>query len=90
MVMQASLPWKRLRRYLVADPGRFAGGSAVSDPFGLLAIERERLVEPQSPHDAAGTRQPARRSHDRSSRVRDPDGLLILLTPGSITRPGPG
>jgi catechol 2,3-dioxygenase-like lactoylglutathione lyase family enzyme len=22
--------------------------------------------------------------------VRDPDGLLILLTPGSITRPGPG
>jgi glyoxylase I family protein len=22
--------------------------------------------------------------------VRDPDGLLVLLTPGSITRPGPG
>ena len=22
--------------------------------------------------------------------VRDPDGLLILLTPGAITRPGPG
>jgi len=22
--------------------------------------------------------------------VRDPDGLLILLAPGSITRPGPG
>jgi hypothetical protein len=50
MVKQASLQWNRLRRYLIADPGRFAGGSAVSDP----------------------------------------DGLLILPTPASITRPGPG
>jgi hypothetical protein len=44
MVRQASFQWKRLRRYLVADPARFAGGSAVSDPFALLAVERERLA----------------------------------------------
>jgi hypothetical protein len=68
MVKQASFQWKRLRRYLVADPARFAGGSAVSDPFGLLAVERERLAAPPWPHDAARPRQPAGRSHDRSSR----------------------
>jgi hypothetical protein len=49
MVKQASLQWNRLRRYLTADPGRFAGGSAVSDPLGLLAIERERLAAPRLP-----------------------------------------
>jgi hypothetical protein len=46
MVKQASIQWKRLRRYLAADPGRFAGGSAVSGPLGLLAIERERGNRP--------------------------------------------
>jgi hypothetical protein len=60
MVKQASFQWKRLRRYLIADPARFAGGSAVSDPFGLLAVERERR--------AARPRQPAGRSPDRSNR----------------------
>ena len=44
MVKQASNVRKRLRRFLTADPGRFAGGSAVSDPLGLLAVERERLA----------------------------------------------
>jgi hypothetical protein len=44
MVKHASLPWKRLRRYVTADPARFAGGSAVSEPLGLLAVERERLA----------------------------------------------
>ena len=44
MVKQASTVRKRLRRFLTADPGRFAGGSAVSDPLGLLAVERERLA----------------------------------------------
>ena len=47
MVKQASLQGKRLLRYLSADPGRFAGGSAVSEPLGLLAVERERLAAPQ-------------------------------------------
>ncbi|MGH3194049.1 MAG: hypothetical protein ACRDOL_43680 [Streptosporangiaceae bacterium] len=42
MTMQANSIWKYLRRSLTADPGRFAGGSAVSDPLGLLAVERER------------------------------------------------
>jgi hypothetical protein len=46
MVQQASLQWKRLRRYIAADPARFAGGSAVSDPLGLLAIEQERRATP--------------------------------------------
>ena len=35
MIKQASNVWKHLRRFLTADPGRFAGGSAVSDPLGL-------------------------------------------------------
>src|SRR5690348_18342685 len=62
MVRQASDVRKRLRRFLTADPGRFAGGSAVSDPLGLLAVERERLAVLRSPgsghHPAAdqGTR----------------------------------
>src|SRR6185437_6982205 len=49
MVKQASNVRKRLRRFLTADPGRFAGGSAVSDPLGLLAVERERLAVLRSP-----------------------------------------
>jgi hypothetical protein len=52
MVKQASNVRKRLRRFLTDDPGRFAGGSAVSDPLGLLAVERERLAMLRSPqHD---------------------------------------
>ena len=47
MVKQASLQWNRLRRYLIADPGRFAGGSAVSDPDRLLIIRpRVRRAAP--------------------------------------------
>jgi len=54
MVKQASNVRKRLRRFLTADPGRFAGGSAVSDPLGLLAVERERLAVLRSPqHDGS-------------------------------------
>jgi nickel/cobalt transporter (NiCoT) family protein len=48
--------WERLRRSMAADPGRFAGGSAVSDPLGLLAVEQERV----------GALQPRR--YDASSR----------------------
>jgi hypothetical protein len=43
MGKQASTMWKRLRRSLTAHPARFAGGSAVSGPLGLLAVEQERL-----------------------------------------------
>ncbi len=54
MVKQASNVRKHLRRFLTADPGRFAGGSAVSDPLGLLAVERERLAALRSPqHDGS-------------------------------------
>ena len=54
MVKQASNVRKRLRRFLTSDPGRFAGGSAVSDPLGLLAVERERLAALRSPqHDGS-------------------------------------
>jgi hypothetical protein len=49
LIRQASNVRKHLRRLLTADPGRFAGGSAVSDPLGLLAVERERLAR----HDRA-------------------------------------
>jgi hypothetical protein len=44
MIKQASNVRKHLRRLLTAHPGRFAGGSAVSDPLGLLAVEREHLA----------------------------------------------
>src|SRR2546430_16935567 len=54
MVKQASNVRKRLRRFLTADPGRFAGGSAVSDPLGLLAVEREPLAGLRPPqHDGS-------------------------------------
>ena len=54
MVKQASNVRKRLRRFLTADPGRFAGGSAVSDPLGLLAVERERQPERHEPNGPEG------------------------------------
>jgi len=63
MVTQANLQWKRLRHYLAAEPGRFAGGSALSEPLGLLAVERERLTAPQ---DTGG--RPVKDNHDHSSR----------------------
>jgi hypothetical protein len=54
MVKHASNVRKRLRRFLTTDPGRFAGGSAVSDPPGLLAVERERLAALRPPqHDGS-------------------------------------
>jgi hypothetical protein len=43
MVKQLRILWKRV----AADPGRFAGGSAVDDPLGLLAIEQEELARLQ-------------------------------------------
>lgn len=44
--------WRRLRRSSVGDLGRWAGGSAVSDPLGLLAVEQERRAAARSPrHD---------------------------------------
>lgn len=60
MIKQASIVRKQLRRFLTADPERFAGGSAVSDPLGLLSVERERLAALRSPQ------------HDR--RLVDPPG----------------
>ena len=38
MTKRASILWHGLRRALTADPGRWAGGSAVNDPLGLLAV----------------------------------------------------
>jgi hypothetical protein len=47
------LQWSRLRRSLAADLSRWADGSVVSDPLGLLAVEQERRAAAQSPrHDA--------------------------------------
>ena len=58
MVKQASNVRKRLRRFLADDPGRFAGGSAVSDPLGLLAVERERLAVLRSPQHERSPQTP--------------------------------
>ncbi len=82
MVKQASNVWKHLRRFLTADPGRFAGGSAVIEPPGLLAVERERLAALRSPqHDgssqAAATAnqgtQPGSSGDVTGPMERDPD-----------------
>jgi hypothetical protein len=45
---------KHLSRVLAADPGRFAGGSAVDDPLGLLAVEQEDLTRRQRSRRDAG------------------------------------
>jgi hypothetical protein len=55
MVKHLRILWKRLSRVLAADPGRFAGGSAVDDPLGLLAVEQEDLTRLQRSRLDAGT-----------------------------------
>lgn len=54
MAKQVNMLWKRLRRLLTDNPGRFAGGSAARDPFGLLAVEQEMLAEAQRGRDDGG------------------------------------
>jgi hypothetical protein len=66
MVKQASNVRKRLRRFLTDDPGRFAGGSAVSEPLGLLAVERERLAVLRSPQHDGVLSRPARQPRARA------------------------
>ncbi|MGH3254041.1 MAG: hypothetical protein ACRDOU_01315 [Streptosporangiaceae bacterium] len=75
MTMQANSIWKYLRRSLSADPGRFAGGSAVIDLLGPLAVEQERLAERyRSQHGA---------NHPAADAVRNPDGSLSATLPRS-------
>ena len=92
MVKQAGNVRKHLLRFLTADPGRFAGGSAVSDPLGLLAVERERLAAMRSPqHDgspqAAATAnqgtQPGPSGDVTGPMERDPDGGITIKIGGS-------
>ena len=59
MLKQLRMLWKRLSRSLASDPGRFAGGSAVSDPLGLLAVERERLAVLRPPQHDGTPQAPA-------------------------------
>ena len=95
MVRQASDVRKRLRRFLTADPGRFAGGSAVSDPFGLLAIERERLAVLRSPqHDGSPRTAATANQGTGSTSEPAPPGASLhggdpypgLLTAGPCSR----
>jgi hypothetical protein len=78
MVKQASNVRKRLRRFLTADPRRFVGGSAVSDPLGLLAVERERLAVLRSPQ------------HDGSPQTAATANQGTGSTSETPTVPGPG
>jgi hypothetical protein len=68
VVRRASQVRKHLGRFLTADPGRFVGGSALSDPLGLLAIERERLAALRSPQHAVSPPAAA----DQSAPARPP------------------
>jgi hypothetical protein len=54
MVTQLRILWKHLSRPLTADPGRFAGGSAMDDQLGLLAAEQEDLTRLQRTRRDAG------------------------------------
>jgi len=47
MLKQLRSLFKRVSRAVAADPGRFAGGSAVDGPLGQLAVEREELTQRQ-------------------------------------------
>lgn len=86
MTQQASNLWKRLRGFLTADLGRFAGGSAVSDPVGLLAVERERVaaLRPRQPDGSAqaaptagqGT-QPGASRNVTGRTEREPGGINL-------------
>jgi hypothetical protein len=55
MVKQLRILRKRLSRALAADPGRFAGGSALDGPLGLLAVEQQAIMRPE-PRPAGGRR----------------------------------
>jgi hypothetical protein len=75
---QVSMRWKRLRRLLTDNPGRFAGGSAVRDPSGLLAVERETLAEARrvrndGSHRAAGALRNDG-AHRAAAALRDDGG----------------
>jgi hypothetical protein len=74
MVKQASNVWKHLRRFLTADPGRFAGGSAVIEPLGLLAVERERLAALRSPQHDGSSQAAATANQGASSYGRESSG----------------
>lgn len=79
MTKQASILWKGLRRSLAASPGRWAAGSALSDPFGLLAVERMGRAAPQRSPDDSGPGQgfprarPAPLAGDRGCQDRSPN-----------------
>jgi hypothetical protein len=64
MIKQAGNVWQQLHRFPTADPGRFAGGSAVSDPLGLLAGERELLAARRLPQHDGSPRAAATPSQD--------------------------
>ena len=55
MVKQLRILWKHLSGAPAADPGRFAGGSAVDDRLGLLAVEQEDLTRLQQSRRDAGS-----------------------------------
>ena len=50
-----------LRRLLTADPSLLAGGSALSGPVGLLAVEEEEEEEEEERRDGADRGLEARR-----------------------------
>ena len=74
MTKLANVLWRHLRRSLTADPGRFAGGSAVNDPLSVLAIEQERMAARRPrPGPAAARRlrtQPGRPARSRGLKQR--------------------
>jgi pimeloyl-ACP methyl ester carboxylesterase len=85
MVIRVNTLWQGLRRSLAVNPGRFAAGSAVSGPLGLLAVEAGRLAQQASTALPGGEILDVRSRTVDGTRVRyaESDGPAepsILLT----------
>jgi hypothetical protein len=90
MIKQASNARQHLRRFLTADPGRFAGGSAVSGPLGLLAVERERLAALRSPQHDGSPQSAATVNHRTMTIAGDGRGRSLGRIVTAIKNLDPG
>jgi hypothetical protein len=66
MITRACRLLNRVFRSLAVNPGTFAGGSAVSDPLGLLAVERERVAAKQAQREGTAPTRPPSQAMEES------------------------
>lgn len=80
MTRQLKILLTRLHHYLAANPGRFAGGSAVRDPLNLLAVEAER--------QAGASRVPAATAspHEERNKAMDYKLEVVVIPVSDVDR----